>query len=514
MNGDSTANSLGHYGTQGVFDSLNTPPALYEACEWTDKNGNFWLFGGTTGFNDYGDLWEFNPSINQWAWIKGPGITNQPGIYGTQGISSPTNNPGCRAWGVPTWVDTSGNLWLFGGAGFDINGGESNLNDLWEYNISANEWTWIKGSDTINNPGVYGIIGIENLLNHPGARYETNATWTDNNNNLWLFGGKEINPLHGVFGDLWKYNITNNAWTWMNGTDTINQLAIYGTFRIPDTLNTPGGRACYSTWIDKNGDLWLFAGSNLSSSQTKNDMWKYNIATKTWTWMSGTNLNLDTIGVNGNKCDSNINNVPKSRYENRARWTLNCDNFVTFGGTEDFFTSNDLWNYSVSTNEWTWIGGSVVNNQGGIYGSKTISSPINVPGSRFGSVSWKDIYGNLWMFGGNNSILFNDMWRFVPDTTCPVTSCILEGIKENLINKSEIIVYPDPVSSISILQIQSNLIGKVIINFYDILGQDVLNIESENHTITINRKDFNAGMFFYRVSICGEVLGSGKFVTE
>ena len=42
--GDSTANNQGHYGTQGVFSPANKPPALYEACEWKDKQGNFWLF--------------------------------------------------------------------------------------------------------------------------------------------------------------------------------------------------------------------------------------------------------------------------------------------------------------------------------------------------------------------------------------------------------------------------------------------------------------------------------------
>src|ERR1700722_14313137 len=83
MNGDSTTNSLGHYGTQGVFDSLNTPPGLYEACEWTDKQGNFWMFGGESNSGSInGDLWEFKPVINQWAWIKGPGLINQSGVYG------------------------------------------------------------------------------------------------------------------------------------------------------------------------------------------------------------------------------------------------------------------------------------------------------------------------------------------------------------------------------------------------------------------------------------------------
>ena len=68
----------GYFGTQGIFDPLNSPPGLYEACEWTDLNGNFWLYGGDGTLGRYSDLWQFNPLINQWAWIKGPGIINQP----------------------------------------------------------------------------------------------------------------------------------------------------------------------------------------------------------------------------------------------------------------------------------------------------------------------------------------------------------------------------------------------------------------------------------------------------
>src|ERR1035438_9674005 len=71
MNGSNLPGAPGHFGTQGVFAAGNTPPGFYEAGEWTDKEGNFWLFGGL-GLNPYySDLWEFKAGINQWAWIKG-----------------------------------------------------------------------------------------------------------------------------------------------------------------------------------------------------------------------------------------------------------------------------------------------------------------------------------------------------------------------------------------------------------------------------------------------------------
>src|ERR1035437_2729714 len=218
MNGDSTFNSTGHPGTQGIFDSINSPTALYEPCEWTDNQGNFWLFGGVdNNINDHSDLWEFNPITNQWVWIEGPGITNQPGVYGTQGVPSPNNNPGARSWGIPTWVDSTGNLWLFGGGGYDITGiNHGYLNDLWMYNITSNEWTWMKGPTNVDNTGIYGTIGIETTSNNPPSREETNISWTENNN-LYLFGGYA--GVRGAYSDLWKFNISTNNWTWINGPD-------------------------------------------------------------------------------------------------------------------------------------------------------------------------------------------------------------------------------------------------------------------------------------------------------
>src|ERR1035441_661993 len=187
MQGSSTPNATANYGIQGNFAATNEPAGMYETCEWTDHQGNFWMFSGNTGYPDFmSDLWEYKPALNEWAWIKGPGITAQPGVYGTVTVPNIANNPGGRGFGVPTWVDTAGNLWLFGGLGYDINSTMGHLNDLWKYNIATNEWTWMKGPNIVNDPGSYGTLNVELLTNNPPSREETNATWTDANNNLWL----------------------------------------------------------------------------------------------------------------------------------------------------------------------------------------------------------------------------------------------------------------------------------------------------------------------------------------
>ncbi len=134
------------------------------------RPGNFWLFGGQ-GVDSAGtigllnDLWEYNPVANQWTWI-GPSasnVANQNGSYGTQGTGSGTTAPGGRQAAV-LWADTSGNIWLFGGFGLDSAGtGNAGpppagaiLNDLWEFNITTKQWTWVSGNNLANQTGTYG----------------------------------------------------------------------------------------------------------------------------------------------------------------------------------------------------------------------------------------------------------------------------------------------------------------------------------------------------------------------
>src|SRR6266566_7817520 len=152
----------GVYGTLGVASATNVPGGRQYAAGWTDSNGNFWLFGGP-GCDSAGtqgllnDLWKFNPATNEWAWMGGSNKVlytayGSPGIYGTQGVPSVSNVPGGR-WISSGWTDSSGNLWLFGGEGYDSVGARGYLNDLWKFTPSTNEWTWISGTSTlgINN---------------------------------------------------------------------------------------------------------------------------------------------------------------------------------------------------------------------------------------------------------------------------------------------------------------------------------------------------------------------------
>jgi len=331
VSGSSTVNQPGSYGNQGTGSTGNTPGARSNAVSWTDYQSNLWLFGGS-GIDSVGiqgqlsDLWVFNRS--QWIWVSGSNLANQKGIYGTQGTGAGSNLPGARSNAV-SWTDNYGNLWLFGGYGYDSAGTLGQLNDLWVFN--GRQWTWVSGSNIVNQAGTYGTQGTGAAGNVPGARSNA-VSWTDYYGNLWLFGGAGYDSAgtQGQLNDLWVFN--GKQWTWVNGANTVNQAGTYGTQGTGAAGNVPGARSNAVAWVDGGGNLWLFGGTGLDSAGTQgqlNDLWAFN--GKQWVWVNG----ADTVGqsgVYGTQGKTASGNVPGSRAD-AVSWTDGSGNLWLFGGT-------------------------------------------------------------------------------------------------------------------------------------------------------------------------------------
>jgi len=399
----------GAFGTKGVPNVNNSPPCFYEACEWKDQQGNFWLYGGT--MNVYGDLWRYNPLTNEWTWMTGTGLPNPSPNYGTRGVPSPTNAPGERGFGVLTWTDNSGNLWLFGGYSTGY------LNDLWKYDIASNLWTWISGDSIVNPTASFGTQGVPSASNKPPALCEDACTWIDKNNSLWLFGG--YNAGLG-YSDVWKYDILADEWTWMKGSSVTNTPPTYGTLSIADTSNTPGGRWEYTHWTNDSIHFWTFGGE--TGTGDRNDMWMYNTLNNNWTWMSGPNVAYDP-GSFGTRCSTSVTNMPQARYEDRSSVTDNCGKFWLYGGTGNLY---DLWKYDPLINQWTYIGPTSTSATP-VYGTKGVSNIANTPGGRMGAIAWMDAQNNYWIYGGYSGSVYGDLWRYVQDSTCGGGVCTVQS---------------------------------------------------------------------------------------
>lgn len=358
-------------------------------------------------------------SVNEWAWIGGSQTANAPGVYGTIATAAAGNVPGARSYAA-TWADAKGNRWLFGGFGYDSNGGQGVLNDLWKYDASTSQWTWVSGSKTVGATGSYGTQGAASATNVPGAR-ENPASWRGPQGNLWLFGGDS--DTSGLFDDLWKYDPATGQWTWVGGSNSKNVSGTYGTKGTGAPGNMPGARRFAVAWQGPKGNLWLFGGSGYDSTGTKgdlNDLWKYDPATGKWTWVSGSNA-VGGLPVYGQQGVAASGNVPGA-LQGAVGWVGPNGSLWLFGGENGSNYYNTLWKYDPTTNEWTWVSGANTPNAAASYGAQGTASASNVPGPRYASAAWVDKNGMLWLFGGlgyDSSAGFgdlNDLWKYDPTT--------------------------------------------------------------------------------------------------
>ena len=181
------------------------------------------------------------PVAGEWTWMSGSNVgqySEQSAVYGTLGVPASGNTPGVREYAL-SWSDTNDNLWLFGGT-VSTGTQESNLNDLWKFDPSTNEWGWMSGSSTVgsncpvlgNSPvpncgrnGTYGTLRTPAAGNTPGGRYQA-ANWVDSSGNFWLYGGLGFDGAGnwGALSDLWRFNLCAPR------TDPYERAYAYGSY--------------------------------------------------------------------------------------------------------------------------------------------------------------------------------------------------------------------------------------------------------------------------------------------
>lgn len=402
---------------------------------------------------------------NEWTWVSGnseiphckaPAETcGIQGVYGTQGVPAPENTPGART-GSMSWIDKSGNIWLFGGSGYDANDANGELNDLWKFEPSSGEWTWISGNQAAGNyRGVFGSKGVPSSKNNPGAR-DGAEVWTDPSGRLWMFGGSAIdaNGNAGRTNDLWEFDPDSAEWTWRSGDSALvhvgkkgyyGAVAVYGELGVPSPRNVPGGRVYSTTWTDSKGNLWMFGGLQwdfvTNISDDLNDLWKFDPITNEWTWMGGSDQGCQssTYGTQGLP---SAENTPGGRH-GAAGWVDSGGDLWLYGGTSqdpryspNIQELNDLWKFDTETHEWAWMGGSNIQGNKCTYsgggpgsnicgwaansGERGAPSIESSPGGLDSASAWTDSYGRFWLFGGQGLDSaaklgeLNDLWEFDP----------------------------------------------------------------------------------------------------
>lgn len=435
IRGDEGYNTAGIYEdpaasctTRGVPLPGIMPGARDGAVHWIDDTGAFWLFGGI-GYDVAGnigrlnDLWVLDAS-GLWTWVGGSCTGNGLADYGSEDVAAASNQPGGRSQAIG-WADAAGNLWLFGGQGYDDADQLGRLNDLWKFDGS--QWTWVDGDKLKDQGGSHGNRGTADPANVPGSRLGA-VGWVDDAGALWLFGGHgyDGSASLGWLNDLWKFDGTD--WTWVRGAATANAPAVYveraaaatddpattvdETIAVTAADLTPGGRQGAVAWHLPDPDTanaavtetaWVFGGEGNDAAGAFrvafNEMWRFDGVN--WLFVRG-DAGVFSGGSYGGRGLASLASLPPSR-SRPTGWAVGTTLWMFGGAVETSSSSgvaypNDLWRFDGGL--WTWVGGSnsTVGYAAGSYPDALGGQ--GVPAGRQGGAGWVDDTGGLWLFGG------------------------------------------------------------------------------------------------------------------
>lgn len=336
-----------------------------------------------------------------WAVLNG-----EPSIYYavsmSKGQGHPNNTPGMRRQSA-TWMH-GGKLYLYGGAVKRDNFSAYYPNDMWVFDTTNRNWTFLSGTLSDNQSPVYGTKGIASPSNNPG-RVEGGMTWVANSKLYFLTPGV----------DMWSYDPASGNWTLLSGQYN-NRPAVYGTTGIAADTVRPGNLSGALTW-EHNGKLYLYGGyghdstvSNISGAL--NDIWEFDLATNYWKWIKGSRKK-DAAGNQGTINIPAATNMPRGL--NYAMWYLNSKIYLS-APYDDF-----IWEYDQTTNNWTYVRdakwSAKIN-----YGTKGIADTLNSPGPRTQSATWVH-NGKMYLYGGHmfkkndpNNYYKEDLWELDPVT--------------------------------------------------------------------------------------------------
>jgi len=345
------------------------------------------MFGGqgydaSGGFTLLNDIWEFDLTSGpctfdtvtgtgtftkcNWIWKGGSNTGNQSTI---------NTFPGGR-WGAASYTDAAGNVWMFGGQGYDSANAVGLLNDLWEYNLGSGTWTLVSGTTTANQNGAYpASAGTGGAAFTPGGR-QTAVLWVDSTGKIWLFGGFGLDSkgtsggtgqIGSVLNDLWNFDPGTSQWTWVSGANVANQNGVYGTQGTSNATtnaaatNVPGARWGSMGWVNPDGNLFLVGGFGYGSQNSVptgflNDVWEYQLSTAQWIWWKGSidvNQPATYITTPFDYFQLSYTNNAIGARRGAAHWVPNSSGYVYMFGGEGYDSTaggpygalNDVWRY-------------------------------------------------------------------------------------------------------------------------------------------------------------------------
>lgn len=310
------------YYAPGIASDANSPGNRYGHAMAVDSDGNMILFGGITQDsqgqeNLLSDLWLFNPTSVKWSWIGGTKVLNAPirnrhqssGVTNDEALNFPPFSIGGRTF-LALAVTSVDQIVVYGG--------ETSLSatqarsDVWvmtyykcatgtmitatskgkcvvplqtqstKQDISATR-TW--------EPSMSSNLLLPSTVGHSITRV---------GNALYRFGGcEQLEESMNCKCSVYKYDLDSSVWSpfWgtvsdFNDRPTVLEDGVSG-------LRGPGARRGHCAFPSVDGSsLFIFGGHGFISTQNgiyySNDVWKFDLDSKTWQLHVGIENGLPT----------------------------------------------------------------------------------------------------------------------------------------------------------------------------------------------------------------------------
>jgi gliding motility-associated-like protein len=281
---DHRINNYESKGTKYVPSVFNFPIYTVIPLYWV-KGENAYLYGGQSELANTTELWQYNMTTRLWTWLggyRGFSEDSTRANYGSKGIPTATNWPGYRYLSTNNWVRNNKLYFFAGGTEDSLNNGSTGLsaNDVWEYNLNTNLWTWLHGNKFGRSyqDGIYPSQHcIDSIGTCPNARYRIGSVSPIVCDKVfWMFGG--IDNISNSSNELWMYRPDDNQWIWVDGFVYRSNDYNYGQKGIPSIKNSPplGSSVIFS---DSKGNIYTFGGGTPLSSGFHqvwgNETWRY-----------------------------------------------------------------------------------------------------------------------------------------------------------------------------------------------------------------------------------------------
>eukprot|EP00158_Paraphelidium_tribonemae_P007708 Partr_v1_DN28337_c0_g1_i1_m79233 putative Inherit from NOG: hedgehog protein len=203
ISGPAGTDAFASLGLMGEFSPFYHPaPRRFAGMVINTQTNDVLIFGGIGTAGYLNDLWIFRRETLVWAWVSGTTAADGPPVYGIKGQGDVSNVPGGRHGTISCYHEKSGLFLVYGGAAVDSNFNADYMSDLWGYNPTSKEWTWIAGSSVIMTPPVFSV-GSQLA----GAQQFSAITVDQLSGTVYMFGGDGYNPNQGTHDLLWKIEL-------------------------------------------------------------------------------------------------------------------------------------------------------------------------------------------------------------------------------------------------------------------------------------------------------------------